>query len=119
MFASSTAVPVRRERKPVVMTPAHTQHTTRHEQDNRAQLLALLKEGQETIRHVLQHACLLERRLRGGGEPADLVVLVQALKFAGEELHTLLQSAEQVVVSARTSIGGQGVVATVDTRESG
>ncbi len=46
MSASSIAVPAHRERKPVVMRPAHGQPTTRHAQDSRVQLRAMLKEDQ-------------------------------------------------------------------------
>ncbi len=97
MSASNRAIPACREREPIIMTPTPGQRATRHEQDNRAQFRAMLNEGQEAIRRVAQHACLLERRLRGGGNTGDLVVLVHALKFALADLQTLLDSAEQKV----------------------
>ena len=51
----------------------------------------VLQEGRDTIRRVSQRVCLLERRLQGGGERVDLLVLVQEIKFAVEDLRTLFQ----------------------------
>jgi hypothetical protein len=79
------------------MTPAREQFTVGQDNDREAKLRAMLKEGQEAIRRVSQHVCLLERRLRGGGNPGDLVVLVQDIKFAIADLQTLLQSAERKI----------------------
>ena len=84
------------------------QDATIQDNNDGEQLLALLQQGEGNAQRVSQHACLLDRRLRGGGTVADLRLLVQDIKFASEELHTLLQAAEQVVVSARTSAGGTG-----------
>ena len=102
-----------------MITLSPMQDATIQDNNDGEQLLAMLQQGEGNAQRVSQHACLLDRRLRGGGTVADLRLLVQDIKFASEELHTLLQAAEQVVVSARTSAGGQGVVAAVDTTESG
>lgn len=99
------------ERTPTGMTLSQARHTATNE-DNEGQPLALLQQGQDNVHRLSQHACLLERRLRGGGEPTDLLLLVQDIKFAIEELHTLLQSAAQAVAPARTS-----AVRTPDGRE--
>jgi len=85
------------------MTLSRTRHITNQDDDGGEQLLALLQQGQDNAHRLSQHACLLERRLRGGVEPADLLLLVQDMKFTVEELQTLLQSAEQAVTTARTS----------------
>jgi hypothetical protein len=86
------------------MTPSRAQPMTAQEDnDSREQLLALLQQGEGNAQRLSQHACLLERRLRGGGTLADLRLLVQDIKFASEELQTLLQSAERMVRCARTS----------------
>lgn len=63
-------------------------------------LLSFLQEGQDNAQRLSLHACLLERRLRGGAEPADLLVLVQDIKFAVEELQALFRSAMQTVTPA-------------------
>lgn len=84
------------------MTLSQARHTTTKD-DDEGQPLALLQQGQDNVHRLSQHACLLERRLRGGGEPTDLLLLVQDIKFAIEELHTLLESAAQAVVAARPS----------------
>lgn len=102
------------ERKSVRMTLSRTRHITNQDDDGGEQLLALLQRGQDNAHRLSQHTCLLERRLRGGAEPADLLLLVQDIKFTVEELQTLLQSAEQAVAPARTSAMG-----TADGRESG
>ncbi len=65
--------------------------------------LTALVQGRHNVHRLLQHTCLLERRLRGGGEPTDLLLLVPDIKFAVEELQTLLQFAEQAVLPARRS----------------
>lgn len=93
------------------MTLSQARHTATHDDDD-GQSLALLQQGQDNVHRLSQHACLLERRLRGGGEPTDLLLLVQDIKFAIEELHTLLQAAAQAVAPARTS-----AVRTIDGRE--
>ena len=85
------------------MTLSQARHTPTEDDDGGDQLLTLLRRGHDNAHRLSQHACLLERRLRGGGEPTDLLLLVQDIKFAVEELQTLLQSAKQTVVSARTS----------------
>lgn len=95
------------------MTLSRTRHITNQDDDGGEQLLALLQRGQDNAHRLSQHTCLLERRLRGGAEPADLRLLIQAIKFTVEELQTLLQSAEQAVTPARTS-----AVRTADGRES-
>jgi len=87
------------------MTSSPVQSTTTQGNDGGEQLLALLQRGYDNVHRVSQHACLLERRLRGGGKLADLLLLVQDIKFAVEELQTLLHSAEQTVVSVRTRTG--------------
>jgi signal transduction histidine kinase len=94
------------------MTLSQARHTTIQDDDGREQLPALLQRGKDNTYRLSQHVCLLERRLRGGGEPTGLLLLVQDIKFAVEELHTLLQSAEQAVARARTS-----AVRTADGRE--
>ena len=76
---------------------------TGQEHDSSAQLRAALHEGQEAIRRVSQHVCLLERRLRGGGERNDLVVLVQDIKCAIADLQTLFQSAAHAASPAHRS----------------
>lgn len=93
------------------MTLSQAQHTATND-DDESQPFALLQQGQDNVHRLSQHVCLLERRLRGGGEPPDLLLLVQDIKFAIEELHTLLQSAAQAVAPARTS-----AVRTTDKRE--
>ena len=95
------------------MTLSRTRHTTNQDDDGGEQLLALLQRGQDNAHRLSQHTCLLERRLQGGAEPTDLLILVQDIKFAVEELQTLLQSAEQAVTPAQTS-----AVRTADGRES-
>jgi hypothetical protein len=59
----------------------------------------MLQKGEDSAQRLSLHTCLLERRLRGGAESADLLVLVQDLKFMGEELQELLQSAVQTRVA--------------------
>lgn len=95
------------------MTLPRMQHTTNQDDDGGEQILALLQRGKDNAHRLLQHACLLERRLRKGAEPADLLLLVQDIKFTVEELQTLLQSAEQAVTPTQTS-----AVRTTDGRES-
>jgi len=95
------------------MTRSRTRHTTNQDDDGGEQLLALLQQGQDNAQRLSQYACLLERRLRKGAEPADLLLFVQDIKFTVEELQTLLQSAEQAVTPAQTS-----AVRTADGRES-
>ena len=82
------------------MTPLHAQRTAGHESRGKENLLSLLQEGQDNAQRLSLHTCLLERRLRGGAEPADLLLLVQDLKFAVEELQALLRSAVQTVTPA-------------------
>lgn len=84
------------------MTLSQTQHPATKDGDE-GQPLALLQQGQDNVHRLSQHVCLLERRLRGNGEPTDLLLLVQDIKFALEELHTLLHSAAQAVAPARLS----------------
>lgn len=95
------------------MTLSRTRHTTNQDDDGGEQLLALLQQGQDNAQRLSQHTCLLERRLRGGAESADLLLLIQDIKFTVEELQTLLQSADQAVTAAQTS-----AVRTADGRES-
>lgn len=94
------------------MTMSQARPTTTQDDDDGEQLPALLQRGQDKTYRLSQHVCLLERRLRGGGEPTGLLLLVQDIKFAVEELRTLLQSAEQAGAPARTS-----AVRTTDGRE--
>ncbi|MBI3797611.1 MAG: HAMP domain-containing histidine kinase [Deltaproteobacteria bacterium] len=75
------------------MTLLHTQRTAEPGTRNKENLLSLLQEGQDNVQRLSVHACLLERRLQGGAEAADLLVLVQDLKFAVEELQELFRSA--------------------------
>jgi signal transduction histidine kinase len=82
------------------MTPLHAQRTAEHESRGKENLLSLLQAGQDNAQRLSLHTCLLERRLRGGAEPADLLVLVQDLKFAVEEMQTLFRSAVQTVTPA-------------------
>jgi signal transduction histidine kinase len=79
------------------MTLLHTQRTAEHGTRSKEDLLSLLQEGQDNAQRLSVHACLLERRLRGGAEVADLLVLVQDLKFAIEELQKLFRSAMPIV----------------------
>jgi len=87
------------------MTVSRARHMMTQDDDGGAQLPALLQRGQDNAYRLSQHVCLLERRLRGGGEPTDLLLLVQDIKFEIEELRMLLQSAAQAVEPARTSAG--------------
>src|SRR5215204_944107 len=84
------------------MTLSQARHTTTQGDDGGDQLLALLQGG-HNVHRLLQHVCLLERRLQGGGEPTNLLPLVQDIKFGIEELHMLLQSATQAVAPVPTS----------------
>ena len=93
------------------MTPALLQPTMVQDNDGGDQLTALV-QGRHNVHRLLQHTCLLERRLRGGGEPTDLLLLVLDIKFAVEELQTLLQFAEQAVLPA-----GRSGARTADKRE--
>lgn len=95
------------------MTLSRTRHTTNQDDDGGEQILALLQQGQDNAHRLSQHTCLLERRLRGGAEPADLLLLIRDIKFTVEELQTLLQSAEQAVTLAQTR-----AVRTADGQES-
>ena len=79
------------------MTPHHTRRPTEQAGRGEVDLLSLLQQGQDNAQRLALHACLLERRLRGEAEPADLLLLVQDLKFAVEELQALLRSAVQTV----------------------
>lgn len=82
------------------MTPHHARRISEHESRGEEQQLSLLQQSQDNAQRLSLHTCLLERRLRGGAEPADLLVLVQDLKFAVEELQALLRSAVQTVTPA-------------------
>ena len=61
-----------RERKPGVITPSPMQDATIQDNNDGEQLLAMLQQGEGNAQRVSQHACLLDRRLRGGGTVADL-----------------------------------------------
>ena len=95
------------------MTLSRTRHTTNQDDDGGEHLLALLQQGRDNAHRLSQHTCLLERRLQGDAKPADLLLLIQDIKFTVEELQTLLQSAEQAVTPAQTR-----AVRTADGRES-
>src|SRR5713226_9840167 len=82
------------------MTPHHVRRTSEHESRGAEQQLSLLQQSQDNAQRLSLHTCLLERRLRGGAEPADLLTLVQDIKFAAEELQALLRSAVQTVTPA-------------------
>src|SRR5262245_606906 len=82
------------------MTLLPAQRTIEYESGDEENLLSLLQQGQDNAQRLSLHTCLLERRLRGGAEPADLLVLVQDLKFAIEELQTLFRSAVPMVTPA-------------------
>jgi signal transduction histidine kinase len=94
------------------MALSQARHATTQGDDGGAQLLALV-QGRHSVHRLLQHVCLLERRLRGGGEPTDLLLLVQDIKFAIEELHALLHPAEQAVSPTQQT----STVLTADSRE--
>ncbi len=79
------------------MTPRHARRPTEQEGRGEVDLLSLLQQGQDNAQRLSLHACLLERRLRGEAEPADLLLLVQDIKFAVEELQALFRSAVQTV----------------------
>ena len=85
------------------MTLLLAQRTAEYESRDKENLLSLLQQGQDNAQRLSLHTCLLERRLRGGAEPADLLVLVQDLKFAIEELQTLFRSAVPMVTPASNS----------------
>lgn len=83
------------------MTVLHTQRTGGPGDRDEGSLLTLLQKGEDSVQRLSLHTCLLERRLRGEAEPADLLVLVQDIKFAVEELQALFRSAAQRVTPAR------------------
>jgi signal transduction histidine kinase len=85
------------------MTLLPAQRTAEYESRDKENLLSLLQQGQDNAQRLSLHTCLLERRLRGGAEPADLLVLVQDLKFAIEELQTLFRSTVHMVTPASSS----------------
>jgi signal transduction histidine kinase len=82
------------------MTLQHARHLPEHGNRGEEDLLAMLQKGEDSAQRLSLHTCLLEQRLRGGAESADLLVLVQDLKFVGEELQVLLRSAVQMMVPA-------------------
>lgn len=55
-------------------------------------LASLLQQGQDYVTRLSQHACLLERRIRMGANAADLLMLVQDIRFAIDDLLTLLRT---------------------------
>lgn len=86
------------------MTLQHAQHLLEHGNRGEEDLLAMLQKGEDSAQRLSLHTCLLERRLRGGAESADLLVLVQDLKFVGEELQVLLRSAVQMMAPASSDV---------------
>ena len=87
------------------MTLLHTQRAVEHETRGNEDLLSLLQVGQDNAQRLSVHTGLLERRLRGGAEVADLLVLVQDLKFVIEELQEVFRSA--LPMAAPVSHGAQ------------
>lgn len=79
------------------MTLHHARRPIEQDGCGGVDLLSFLQEGQDNAQRLSLHACLLERRLRGGAEPADLLVLVQDIKFAVEELQALFRATVQAV----------------------
>jgi signal transduction histidine kinase len=81
------------------MTSVQRQHIPEQEDPGERNPVSLLQEGQDRIARLSQHLCLLERRLRLGADPADLLVLAQDIKFAIDDLRTLFQSVSATVAS--------------------
>jgi signal transduction histidine kinase len=96
--------------KDTSMTLQYAQHLPEHGNRGEEDLLAILRKGGDSAQRLSLHTCLLERRLRGGAESADLLVLVQDLRFIGEELQNLLRSAVQTMAAtsndARDAVKG-------------
>jgi signal transduction histidine kinase len=88
------------------MTVPHAQHTRGQDGRDDGNLLTLLQNGEDSTQRLALHTCLLERRLRGEAEPADLLLLVQDIKFAVEELQALLRAAVHTVKPAHGDRGG-------------
>ena len=82
------------------MTRVQRQHTPEQEDQSETNLVSLLREGQNRTSRLSQHACLLERRLRLGADPADLLVLVQDIKFTVDDLQSLFRSVLHVTASS-------------------
>src|SRR5213594_738010 len=88
------------------MTVLHAQRTGGQDDRDEGNLFSLLQKGEDSVQRLSLHTCLLERRLRGEAEPVDLLVLVQDIKFAVEELQALLRAAVQRVTPARVDPRG-------------
>lgn len=80
------------------MKAAPARRVTTQEDFGEEPLLSLLRQSQDSIQRLSQHACLLERRVRGGAESAELLPLAQDVKFAVEDLQILLQAARRCAV---------------------
>jgi signal transduction histidine kinase len=80
------------------MTPLRAQPMAEYESRSKASLLSLLQEGQDNAQRLSLHTHLLERRLHAGADSAELLTLVQEVKFAVEELQELFRSATQTVI---------------------
>jgi hypothetical protein len=79
------------------MTALYAQRRADPSDHGEEDLMPLLQKGQDDARRLCQHVCLLERRLRLGADPADLLQIVHTIKFTGEDLQALFQSVVQAV----------------------
>lgn len=94
------------------MTPLRAQRAPDQGEQSEEDLMALIQKGQDDARRLSSHVCLLERRLRLGADPADLLLIVHAIKFTSEDLQALFQSVVQVRAFVPTAATG-----TVDATE--
>lgn len=77
-----------------------TRRQTPEQEDPGQELISLLQEGCDCTVRLLQHTGLLERRVRMGANPADLLTLVQDIKFAIDDLLSLFRSVAAAVPSS-------------------
>ncbi len=76
-----------------------TRRQTPEQEDPGQELISLLQEGCDCTVRLSQHTGLLERRVRMGANPADLLMLVRDIRFAIDDLLALFRSVAAAVPS--------------------